>query len=174
MGERLREIVESIQASRGRLLDAISRLDQPALDRTPASGGWSVGEVLHHLLLMETSVTRLLERQVTRAVGRGAAQETSTASMLGSLDQFAVETAPDRIVAPQGFLPARGMGKQELLDGLAASRETLLRVTDRAGSIDLAQLLFPHPVLGRLNMYQWVLYIGQHELRHLHQIERTL
>jgi hypothetical protein len=28
-------------------------------------------------------------------------------------------------------------------------------------------------VLGRIDMYQWLLYVAQHELRHLHQIERV-
>jgi DinB superfamily len=173
MGSRFQEIIITIEASRARLLNAVSGLDQAALDRRPADGTWSVGEILHHLMLMETSVTRLLERQVTRAAQHGLLPDTSNASMLSSLDRFSIETAPEKIVAPQGFIPTHGLPRAELLDGLASSRAALLREAVRADSFDLAQLHFPHPVLGRLDMYQWVLYLGQHELRHLHQVERT-
>jgi hypothetical protein len=173
MGKRLQEIIENIQASRERLLEAVSGLDQDAFNRRPSADTWSVGEILHHLQLMETSVTRILEKQVTRGLAGGLPTDTSTGSVLGTLDQFSVETAAERIVAPQGFVPTRGLDRKELLDGLASSRAALLRETARAGSVDLGQLHFPHPVLGRLDMYQWVLYLGQHELRHLHQIERS-
>jgi hypothetical protein len=173
MGSRLQEIIITVEASRARLLDAVSGLDQAALDRRLSDDTWSVGEILHHLMLMETSVTRLLERQVTRAARHGLPPDTSEGSILSSLDRFSIETAPDKIVAPEGFVPTRGLPREELLDGLASSRAALLSKAARAGSFDLAQLHFPHPVLGRLDMYQWVLYLGQHELRHLHQIERT-
>jgi hypothetical protein len=60
----------------------------------------------------------------------------------------------------------------ELYDGLAASRAALVVQTGKADAYDLSQLHAPHPAFGRLNMYQWILFIGPLELRHLHQIER--
>ena len=74
---------------------------------------------------------------------------------------------------PAGFVPSRGLSGQALLDGLSGSRSALLAEVARAAAHDLSRLTFPHPVLGRLDMYQWLLYTAQHELRHLHQIERA-
>jgi len=31
-----------------------------------------------------------------------------------------------------------------------------------------------HPVLGELDLYQWLIFVGQHEGRHKKQIDRTL
>lgn len=31
-----------------------------------------------------------------------------------------------------------------------------------------------HPLLGELDLYQWLIFVGQHEGRHKKQIERTL
>jgi hypothetical protein len=42
---------------------------------------------------------------------------------------------------------------------------------DEAADVDLGRLRFPHPVLGRIDMYQWIPYIGKHEMR---QIERIM
>lgn len=173
MGARLLEIVESIEASRARVLGAVEGLDQAALDRRTDPDAWSIGEILHHLQLVERFVARLLEKQLTRAQRTGVPADTGTGSALASLDPFSIETAPERITAPAGFVPSRGAGRGELLDSLAASHAALLQQINRAQSIDLARIHFPHPVLGMLDMYQWILYVGQHELRHLHQIERT-
>jgi hypothetical protein len=30
--------------------------------------------------------------------------------------------------------------------------------------------VYPHPLVGMLNLYQWILFVGQHEGRHSEQI----
>ncbi len=172
MGQRLQEIIQSIEDSRDKVMTAISGLDQAALDRRPTPQEWSVGEILHHLQLIEILVARLLERQVARASRIGLGADPVGHSVLKSLDQFSIETNPQKVVSPDNVTPTQGIARQELLDGLAASRATLLLQAEKAEAFDLSQLHAPHPVLGRMDMYQWVLYVGQHELRHLHQIER--
>ncbi|MEA2712972.1 MAG: hypothetical protein QOK27_933, partial [Gemmatimonadales bacterium] len=34
----------------------------------------------------------------------------------------------------------------------------------------LGGLTFSHPLLGSLDLYQWILFVGQHEARHAAQI----
>jgi len=148
-------------------------LEQAQLDAAPADGQWSIGEILHHLQLIERAVARVLSRQLERAEKSGGGPDQRQDSVLGSLDQFDIERVRQKIIAPSGFLPSRGLSRQELLDGLADSRSVLLAEVGRAGGHDLSRLTFPHPVFGRMDMYQWLLYAAQHELRHLHQIERV-
>ena len=38
----------------------------------------------------------------------------------------------------------------------------------------LEKVVAPHPRLGTLDMYQWLVFLGRHESRHLAQIERTI
>jgi len=170
---RLREIVDVLTTARSRLLGAVAGLDQARLDAAPSSGEWSIGEILHHLQLIEGSVVRVLARQLERAEKSGGGPDPLDDSILGSLERFDVEHSSEKISAPSGFIPRHGLSRQELLEGLADSRAALLAEVEKAGAHDLSRLTFPHPVLGRLDMYQWLLYVGQHELRHLHQIERT-
>ena len=175
---RLRELVDALQGARSRLLAAVAQLGQAQLDAAPPGGQWSIGEVLHHLQLIERSVARLLARQRERAEKPGvpggpSGPDLRPESVLGSLAQFDIEWSTEKVSAPSGFIPTRGLSRQELLDGLADSRSSLLAEMARAGTHDLSRLSFPHPVLGRLDMYQWLLYCAQHELRHLHQIEKV-
>jgi hypothetical protein len=160
-------------AARARVLDRVAPFTQADLDRSPANGGWSAGEVLHHLQLIELSVTRVMGRLLEQAARSSTGPDRRTDSVLGTLDSFAVESSPQKVKSPSPFIPQKGLRKEILLDGLAVSRERLLAAVAQAGAFDLGQVSFPHPVLGRLDGYQWLLYLGQHELRHLHQVERS-
>lgn len=173
MNPRLEEIVKDIEAARSELITMVSDLDESATGARAAPEQWSIGEIMHHLVLMENLVTTLLEKQIPRAKERGIGADTSTESLVHSLDRFSIETAADKLTAPQSVVPAQGLTRGELLSLLSASRARLKRAISEADGIDLGQMHFPHPVLGRLDMYQWILFVGKHERRHLAQIARV-
>ncbi len=67
MNYRLSEIVNEIEDARRTLLNTVEGLSQKEFDEQPVPGKWSVGEILHHIYLMETQVTKLLAKQVEKA-----------------------------------------------------------------------------------------------------------
>jgi hypothetical protein len=170
--QRFQEILDENERARADLLSAVEGLSQEELSARPSPDRWSIGEILHHLQLIEAAVLRLLEKQTARAERTHVPPDTKSDSLLHSLDHFAIPSAADKIVAPDSVSPERGRSREVLHEGLRASRAALLAAAARASEFDLGALHFPHPVLGRLNMYQWILYIGQHERRHLAQIQR--
>ena len=171
MGARLQQIIDEIQKTRSLLLTKVSGLTQSEIDFRPVPDQWSIGEILHHLSIIENQVTHVAAKQIQRAEKMGLAPDPSDESVLHSLDQFAIETAPQKITSPQFAVPTKGMKKEDLLEELKRSRIALMEKLSTAHAIDLSRLQFPHPVLGRLDMYQWILYIGKHEQRHINQIE---
>lgn len=173
MNARLKEIADEIEAARSELVHIVSDLDEAATSARTDPGQWSIGEILHHLFLIESQVTTLLEKQVTRAKDRGIGADRSTESLIHSLDRFAIETGADKIAAPQSVVPAQGLTRSGLLALLSDSRAKLRQAISEADGIDLSQLHFPHPVFGRIDMYQWILYVGKHERRHIAQIARA-
>jgi hypothetical protein len=40
-----------------------------------------------------------------------------------------------------------------------------------ASGLALGGIVYPHSMLGALTLYQWILFLGQHELRHAKQIQ---
>jgi len=173
MNPRMEEIVKEIDAARSELIHVVSDVDGAATGAREAPGQWSIGEIMHHLVLMENLVTTLLEKQIPRAKDRGVGADTSTESLIHSLDCYAIETVVDKLTAPQSVVPAQGRTRGELLSLLSDSRARLKLAIDEADGIDLSQMHFPHPVLGRLDMYQWILFVGKHERRHIAQIARV-
>jgi uncharacterized damage-inducible protein DinB len=171
MNPRLQEIVNELARTRLLLLASVADLPQEDLDARPGPDQWSIGEILSHLRIIEGQVTQVLARQSAKARKNGAGPDPGTESVLHSLDRFAIEVVREKITTPAFSRPEGGGPKQELLDGLARSRRELLGEIDAAADLDLSQVSFPHPVFGRLTMYEWILFIAKHELRHKAQIE---
>jgi hypothetical protein len=173
MNEKLREVVTEIGRERQALHDSVADLSQKQLDTRPAPEMWSVGEILDHLRLLETSVIRLLSKQAEKAKERGLGPDLTGGSVLDSLDHFAVEQGTRKLQAPSLVIPVAGKGREELLAALHRSRAELIDAVERLAPYDLNHLVFPHPFFGPLNMYQWILLVGQHESRHRLQILAT-
>ena len=39
-----------------------------------------------------------------------------------------------------------------------------------ADGLALGLIMHPHPVVGDINLYEWILFVGLHEQRHVRQI----
>jgi hypothetical protein len=63
---------------------------------------------------------------------------------------------------------------EESLTSLAQSRKELRSILIDNCDVDLSAIKRPHPLLRELDMYQWALFVAQHEVRHRRQMERTL
>ena len=172
MSFRLQQIIDEIEKTRSQLLTKVSGSSQSEFDFRPLPDQWSIGEILHHLSIIENQITHVVAKKIQRAERMGLTPDPSGESILHSLDQFAIETTPQKITSPQFAVPTKGKKKEDLLEELKKSRAALIEKLNKAHAFDLSRLQFPHPVLGRLNMYQWILYVGKREERHIHQIER--
>jgi hypothetical protein len=61
-----------------------------------------------------------------------------------------------------------------VLESLAAVRERTYRAFAGVDGRDLTQVSVPHPFFGPFNGYEWLLFLGKHEERHLVQLNRQL
>jgi hypothetical protein len=170
---RLREVVEELDAARKRLLDSVASLSDGETDLSPSADRWSIGEILHHLGLTEESVVRVLQKLADKAEKAGLGPDLGTSSIVHSMDGLNIETAVDKLVSPASVGPTRGTPARELLDRLSGSRAALMEALERCAGFDMTQMQFPHPVFGKLDGYQWVLFVAKHEERHRRQIENV-
>ena len=167
---RLAELVDDLHRSRRALHACVAALSDAQRLAAPVGASWSVAQIVEHLSMVEGNVGRLLSNLMKEAEATGA-RETETTSVLTSLDQFGVDVPTVRIPAPDRVQPKEGLTTHEALARLDAVRDHLLSVLPRASGLPLATVSFPHPALGPLNGYEWILLIAQHERRHTRQIE---
>ncbi len=170
MTHKLQEIVAEIARQRQKLLQVVDPLSQQQLDFQPGPELWSIGEVLHHLFLIEKQIVKLAGRLLAKAQAMALGPDSEgEGSALNSLDHVR-EAALNKFKSLPQTLPQARMAKEELLASLQRSRTELLKTISDAAQYDLHQLAFPHPYLGEFNLYQWFLFAGRHEQRHRGQI----
>ncbi len=168
------EIDEYLTETRAAIVRAVAPLSPEDAARRPSPGAWSVDEILTHLSLVEPGVAKRIAKSVGRAKGEGLERETSVTSVLGSLDGPALDRLNEPQVAPEFVEPKAVLPLSEALRALALSRESLRHAMGEADGWALEKVVAPHPRLGTLDMYQWLVFLGRHERRHLAQIERTI
>ena len=174
MNNKLREIADEIAGQRQKLLLVVAPLSQQQLDFQSAPESWSIGEILHHLFLIEVQIVKLARRLLVQAQETGLGPDPGAeGSALHALDHLRQDSQNKFKTIPQTS-PQAGMAKGELLVLLQHSSAELLRVMMAAAPYDLNRLSFPHPFLGELNLYQWFLFAGRHEQRHRRQIRGVL
>jgi len=170
MHPRITELVTVLDAEREALLAAVERVPADRRDERPAEGVWSVAELLEHLHRVEKGIARLLEKRVAEARAAGLGPETETSSVLGTLDAARLsERVPPR-VAPERVAPRGEMTAAQAMDALLDSRTALRAAVLGADGLALSTLRQEHPVIGDVDLYQWVLFVAYHERRHTAQM----
>jgi len=173
MPRKIQEIVDLISNDRQSLLRSVSGLSEAQLDYRPAADQWSISDLLHHLALADEANVKLSSMMLKQAQEKDLPLDRMPEeSVLDCLDRFAPTLQNNKMTAPERVAPKSHLPASESLARLTASREKLLAVITQLGQYELSQVKFPHPLLGELNTYQWMVLAGGHERRHTAQIGR--
>lgn len=173
MQKRMSELFSYLDATRERLVETASTINPAFAAMRPRNNAWSPEQNMAHLAMVEERIAGLVARSVAWARDNGIGPESSDDSMMSSLDKFGVADAAFKLEAPAAVAPdARPIA--ESLASLESSRARLKQALTEGQGIDLTQVKRPHQALGELDLYQWTLFVGQHEERHRRQIEKTL
>lgn len=175
MHPRIQELMTYLDAQRAAVFAAAGAVKVDRWTETAADGAWSVTEVLEHLRKSEEGIVRLVFKLGKQARASGTVRaETETSSMLSSLDQmFGGRGVIDRAIrreAPEMVRPSAPVEPQSVVDGLSRTREDLCKAIGLVDGLALEDMRWTHPLFGELNLYQYILFVGQHEARHALQI----
>lgn len=172
---RLRGIAEYLAGVRAALAQMVDATPPGRLAVAPAPDEWSGAQIVEHLGKVEGATAKRLEGVFARALEAGLAVESDDAPLLGALDRFASVEAPlRRLDAPERLRPSAAPDLAACWASLVAVRERTLRAYATVDGRALTQVSAPHPLLGPLNGYEWLLFLGKHEQRHIGQLRRVL
>jgi hypothetical protein len=166
------EIYAHIDGARARLLAAVEGLSEEEQAFSPAPDRWSAAELVEHLSIVEGNVVALLGKLLARAGDEesSAAPPAAAAFAPVSIEEFVELSRAARYEAPERIRPT-GLPLADSLARLRDSRAALHSLRPRIERADGRALRFPHPTWGPLDLYQWLLFVGAHEDRHLAQLE---
>ena len=197
MGERA---FDEYAAARRETVRLAAPLTQPQLDFCPWRGRWSIGEVLHHLMLAEDlyrgEIGRLVDlaRAGRRPYIRRSFSEVNVAPFFvpdavlpmfdipfsivnrfipQSVRDFAIEYPIVPIRNPSVATPRAGRTGAELRAELPSSLERTRILLVSNADLPFEQMVSEHPLMGPASVPQILAFLARHERRHHTQIERV-
>jgi hypothetical protein len=164
-------VLDHLAASRERLLQAVAGLSAEQRTFQPAEDRWSVAGCVEHIILVEGFVLHTIQTTL-----QAPPEPAEKQAEVRRKDTIVIERVPARIrrvMGPPAVHPTnRWPHFEELLDQFEATRER--SVNFAAGTdADLRSHFFPHPFMGDLDCYQWLLFVGLHCERHVRQLEEV-
>jgi hypothetical protein len=170
MHPRIVEVLAHLDTHRASLEQAVASVPRERRGERPAPDHWSVAEVFGHLVLVEAQITELLRARIASGRARGIGAETNTTSVLASVDMARVVDRTGKIMAGTNTQPSADVDADAAWAQLVATREALRAVVLDADGFALEEIGAKNPVMGPLNGYQWLIFVGYHEGRHAAQI----
>ena len=166
--ELLAPVARLLEDSHADLQRALTGVEDEFCSRKPAAGGWSITEIIEHLIIVEKRVPRLLQAKLPEqelAPDTLNVQEKD-AELVEWVSSYTFKVNAPELVKPTGRYKSC---RQALEDFVAARQRTLTYV--RSAPPYLRGRLLPHPLLGLIDGYQWLLALAAHTQRHVKQID---
>jgi hypothetical protein len=165
--ERDRAVAE-LESSQKALQEAVKGFSEVQWNFKPSPDHWSAAECVEHLTLSEYMVYGVVRQEMMK----GPAEPEKRESVKGK-DQLVVKMVPDRshkFKTIADLQPTHKFGTPEkTLEYFVGINGKAIEYVQTTGD-DLRDHFRDHPALGRLDGYQWILFIAEHTRRHTAQI----
>jgi hypothetical protein len=166
-GERDRAL-SSLHGSAKLFRDAVAGLSKQQMMWKPSPESWSVAEVAEHLALVEEGLLKAASVDVLKTPATPEKR-----AELRKKDELILKNVPQRTTkaqSPEAFQPSgRFKTTAESVAAFNANREKTVAFISTTQA-PLRDHILPHPALGDMDGYQWVLFVGAHCERHVDQI----
>lgn len=171
MHPRITEVLTFFDTQRAVLERSVARVPASARTQRPAEGRWSVAEILAHLAAVENQIAQLLATLISAARDAGLGPERDTAAIVPTVDLARLRDRSRPITASARLQPPADADPVLAWTRLVEHRDALRASLIAADGLALGEVIMPNPVVGPMNVYQWVVFTGAHEARHAAQID---
>ena len=165
------DIMAANERAQARFNAAVSTLSESQADFRPDENQWTIAEIVEHVSIVNDGFLRLTHKLLKEAESKPGPPKADLNLGHTSLDENGQQQGPFQ--APERVRPRGDARIEDSLAKMRASLDGLAEIRSRLEAVDLSEQMFPHPFLGPINAYQWMVLLGEHEDRHLSQIERV-
>jgi len=174
MNAKLQKNLRHLDEDLSKLLEELKNYSESDLNRAPKPGAWSALQVMHHLMLAESTSQQYVEKKLSfnpPLKNKG----------LFNIIRFRILSlfmrSPLKRKAPEGLgtstLPAQS-SFWETAKKWKAQRESLAQYLDGLPAEYISKEIYKHPAAGRLTLPQMLLFFHDHFRRHRKQIRKAL
>ena len=163
------EVLERLDASRDRLIDAFETLSDEQWSWAPDDKTWSAANIAEHLAVIAFGTSRLLTDKFDTLEPASYTPEQQARKDAMIPDKVA--NRGTRLEAPENVRPkARWATRAEIQAKLMFGHDAMANAV-RNTAVDLRSRTAPHPFLGAFDGMQWAIFTVAHADRHIAQLD---
>lgn len=169
------EHLDLLDRQREAIFSELHGISERTLWHRPGSGIWSIGEHLDHTRVLNCFTRRLLLFWYPLAVP--FAWPFRRRPYEASIDNVYLRPGvPNNVgwIWPPKFTPERPVCLDDLHDGLRREHQALRRFYTSRDERLLGHVRLPDPVIGILNLVQWLRVSGWHDAHHFDRVRARL
>ncbi len=168
----LNQRFERLQSTRRELSTKLRACATPQLQFRPKPEAWSITEILHHLILVESFVVAYFEKKLDK---RSSLRKVSWSAGLRSTVMTWALRSPLKFKAPSPHvLPTPGLALDDLQMQWESLRQKLQTLLERVTPEMLQLRLYRHPLAGLLTVTHMLIFLQEHLEHHAQQIEKIM
>lgn len=137
----------------------------------PDENVWSPAEAAEHIVVTERAITQLIAMRLPHSAERALTDEVRRvdAMIVPRVSSAATAFQAPDFLRPTNCFPDRASCLKAFLEVRSALIEFV-----HTCQVPLRKNVVPHPALGDLDGYQWILLAAAHCIRHTRQVEQTV
>ncbi|MCU1238166.1 MAG: hypothetical protein JWP63_6133 [Candidatus Solibacter sp.] len=163
----MEQILERLRSGREQYLAALAGIPEERASVKPPADGWSILECAEHVAVVELGLFRRITSQST-VLREETGRHREALYIAHALDRSRKLAAPEP-ARPSGRFTTLG----EAAEAFGKHRDrTILWVETCGENLRLRSL--EHPALGTMNVYECLILMAMHPLRHLQQMRELV
>jgi hypothetical protein len=120
---------------------------------------------------VEARTTSLLSQSLTSARVKGLRSEQDTSPIVRPDRVARLLDRGTRFTTGEASRPRWGVHWEAAWHTLEGTRTAFRDAVIQGDGLALGDISHPHPALGPLTLYEWIVFVGGHEIRHAEQIK---
>lgn len=174
MNPGFQSIFDELETQRAEILNQVKALSVEKFNYSPSLEKWSISQILTHILVAE-QLSLLYMRKKSLGIDQlkdsGIVQSFTIQLLKASQRIPAIKFKAPKVVLTN-TPPAYPL--EELTTRWESHRSNLKKFLEGLGDKNVKKLLYKHPIAGRLDARQALVFFREHIIHHLPQINRLL
>lgn len=169
---KINQIIQEIEALRQQLFVKLATIDEAQLNRQPSPGKWSVLQIVHHLVISETGTVGYIRKKTQKPEAIPAVGLSASLKMKLLLFVFSINI---KFKAPPILAnPPQVLSRDTTFADWEKTRLSLSQLVKEIPEEVAKKGLFKHPLVGRINLLDTLIFTKYHFKHHLKQISAII
>jgi hypothetical protein len=168
--EERAKLVQFLTTGRDQVLAEAEKLTDAQWNFKQGPDRWSVGEVVEHLALAEPLLFGMQQKMLQGP--KATPEQLAEAKGLDDKIVQRVEDRTQKATAPEPLQPGTLGNREQVIAAFKERRANTLKYVETTKD-DLRSYVAASPVFKTVDGYQWLLFLGAHNNRHLAQIREV-